>query len=220
MWVRPWGRCLLTRPRWRWWRTRWRSWTRGRACLLRPSAPSSRRSTRRWTRRGWRRWCAKLSLKGSTLELLWDLRTRPRPPALRVASGWGDVHSGVHNMGMSWFLITWSLPPQLAVRKPKAAKNKEAKENTNPNTSKAKEPKAKAGAWAGSSVLDLLDSSTLYWQTWHWCWPFCFLGDVKTKKTKSAAVEVSELFINGQYWSDLQALCAVVKGNYQVYSFD
>ncbi|XP_053346949.1 protein B4 [Clarias gariepinus] len=45
---------------------------------------------------------------------------------------------------------------RLAVRKP--AKSKEAKENANPNVSKAKEPKVK-------------------------------MGDVKTKKTKSAAVE-------------------------------
>ncbi|KAB5522230.1 hypothetical protein PHYPO_G00157220 [Pangasianodon hypophthalmus] len=47
---------------------------------------------------------------------------------------------------------------RLAVRKPKAAKSKETKENTNPNITKAEDPNAKT-------------------------------GDVKTKKTKSAAVE-------------------------------
>lgn len=49
-------------------------------------------------------------------------------------------------MRTSWFLITRdSLSSQLAVRKPKPAKTKEAKENTNPNAGKTKEAKAKSG---------------------------------------------------------------------------
>lgn len=49
-------------------------------------------------------------------------------------------------MRTSRFLITrGSLSSQLAVRKPKPAKTKEAEENTNPNAGKTKEAKVKSG---------------------------------------------------------------------------
>lgn len=48
---------------------------------------------------------------------------------------------------MLWFSLML-LSPQLADRKSKAVKSKEAKENTNPNANQAKEPTAKTGELA------------------------------------------------------------------------
>lgn len=65
---------------------------------------------------------------------------------------------GVYNDSF-WFLITRrSLSPQLSVRKPKASKRKEAKENTNP-INQAKAPNTKTGELACSSVSDQSESS-------------------------------------------------------------